>query len=156
MLCPSTGPKLFWADYYLQGWPKCFGPDQKLIYILYQSQTFFATPKVTYVLPFSKFGFCAGIKLFEEAQNTIKFLDWLKQFGLAQNILGPVEGQRIKFSERHVSRQKYKCFFSKDFNPLCKTRSFSCAVLLAQCYHQNRGKHQKSKRNWSTKSLKKT
>ena len=32
---------------------------------------------------------------FEEALNTIIFLDWPKKFGLAQNILGPVKGQGI-------------------------------------------------------------
>ena len=37
--------------------------------------------------------FCAGAKVFEEPLNTITFLDWLKTFGLAQNILGPVKGQ---------------------------------------------------------------
>ena len=31
----------------------------------------------------------------EEALNAIKFLDWLKKFGLALNILGPVKGQGI-------------------------------------------------------------
>ena len=39
---------------------------------------------------FSKIGFCADTKVFEEALNAIKFLGWLKKFGLAQNILGPV------------------------------------------------------------------
>ena len=42
---------------------------------------------------FSKIGFCAGTKVFEEALNAVKFLGWLKKFGLAQNILGPVKGQ---------------------------------------------------------------
>jgi hypothetical protein len=38
-------------------------------------------------------GFCAGTKVFEEALNEVKFLGWLKKFGSAQNILGPVKGQ---------------------------------------------------------------
>ena len=38
---------------------------------------------------FSKIGFCAGTKVFD----AVKFLGWLKKFGLAQNILGPVKGQ---------------------------------------------------------------
>ena len=29
----------------------------------------------------------------KEAPNAVKFLDWLKKFGLAQNIFGPVKGQ---------------------------------------------------------------
>ena len=44
---------------------------------------------------FSKIGFCASTKVFEEALNAVKFLGWLKKFGLAQNILGPVKGQGI-------------------------------------------------------------
>ena len=53
-------------------------PDQKFIYILWQSQTF-----------------CAGTKGLEEALNAVKFLGWLKKFGPPQNILGPVKGQGI-------------------------------------------------------------
>ena len=45
---------------------------------------------------FSKIGFCVGTKVFEESLNAIKFLDWLKTFGPAQNILGPVKGQGIR------------------------------------------------------------
>ena len=40
---------------------------------------------------FSKIGFCAGTKVFD----AVKFLGWLKKFGLAQNILGPVKGPGI-------------------------------------------------------------
>ena len=65
---------------------KFFVSDQKFIYLLWQSQTFCA----------SKIGFCAGTKYFEEALNAIKFLEWLKTFGPAQNILGPVKGQGIR------------------------------------------------------------
>ena len=68
------------------GWSKCFVPDQKFIYILWQSKRWFA---------FSKSGFCAGTKVFEEALNAVKFLGWLKKFGLAQNILELVKGQGI-------------------------------------------------------------
>ena len=42
---------------------------------------------------FSKVGFCADIKVFKEAPNAVKFLDWLRKFGLAQNIFGPVKVQ---------------------------------------------------------------
>ena len=44
---------------------------------------------------FSEIVFCASTKFFEEALNAVKFLDWLKIFGPAQNILGPVKGQGI-------------------------------------------------------------
>ena len=42
---------------------------------------------------FSKIGFSAGTKGFEESLSAVKFLCWLKKFGQAQNILGPVQGQ---------------------------------------------------------------
>ena len=54
--------------------------------ILYQTRRWFA---------FSKIGFCASTKAFEEALNAVKFLGWLKKFGPAKNILGPVKGQGI-------------------------------------------------------------
>ena len=41
----------------------------------------------------SRFGFCATQK---ESLSTIQFLDWFKQFGLAQNILEPLEEQGIR------------------------------------------------------------
>ena len=40
--------------------------------------------------------FCAGTKVFEGALNALKCLGWLKTFGPAQNILGPVKGQGIR------------------------------------------------------------
>ena len=54
--------------------------------ILWQTKRWFA---------FSKIGFCAGTKVFEEALNAVKFLDWHKIFGPAQIIFGPVKGQGI-------------------------------------------------------------
>ena len=48
---------------------------------------------------FSEIVFCASTKFFEEALNAVKFLDWLKIFGPAQNILGPVKGQGIPVLE---------------------------------------------------------
>ena len=71
MPCPFTGPKMFWAG------PSFFVPYQKSIFIvavaniLCQTKWWFA---------FSKIGFCAGLKVFEE---TVKFLSWLKKFGPA-------------------------------------------------------------------------
>ena len=68
-----------------------------MIYVLCQSQKFCARKKRLFA--FSRIGFCAGTKVFEEALNAIKSLDWLKTFGPAQNILGPVKGQgmSVKF-----------------------------------------------------------
>ena len=65
-------------------------PDQNFIYILWQSQTFCARQKDD--LHSVNF-FCVGTKVFEVALNAVKFLGWLKKFGLSQNILGPVKGQ---------------------------------------------------------------
>ena len=80
--------------------PKCFGLVQifcarQKIYlhivavtnILCQTKRWFA---------FSKIGFCANTKVFEEVLNAVLFLGWLKKFGPAQNILGPVKGQGIR------------------------------------------------------------
>ena len=72
-------------------------------------QIFWASPKIyLHIVPvtnslcqtkrwfaFSKIGFCAATKVFEEALNAVKFLGWLKKFGPAQNILRPVKGQGI-------------------------------------------------------------
>ena len=71
------------------GWSKFFVPDQKFMYVLWQSQTFCARQKDD----------LHSVKLvFEEALNAVKFLDWLKIFGPAQNILGPVKGQGISLT----------------------------------------------------------
>ena len=68
--------------------PKCFGPDQK----------FSAVPKKICAGAKTKFtewksSFGLAQKFFEKALNAVKFLGWLKKFGPAQNILGPVKGQ---------------------------------------------------------------
>ena len=44
--------------------------------------------------------FCASTKVFEEELNAVKFLGWLKKFGLTQNILGLVKGQGIDIQMR--------------------------------------------------------
>ena len=69
-------------------------PDQKFIYILRQSQTFCARQKR--LSDFSKIVFCACTKVFEEALNAVKFFVWLKIFGPAQNISGPVQCTRTR------------------------------------------------------------
>ena len=66
----------------------------KFNYILWQSQTFCARQK--YDLH-SVQQFCASTIFFEKALIAVKFLGWLKKFGPAQNILGPVKGQGIRF-----------------------------------------------------------
>ena len=81
MPCPFTGPKMFCAG-------RNFLCQTKNLF------TYCASRKRLFAL--SKIGFCAGTKVFEEALNAIKFLDWLKMFGLAQKIFGPVKGQGIR------------------------------------------------------------
>ena len=48
------------------------------------------------MISIQQIGFGAGTKVFEEALNAIKFLDWLKNLNRHKvDILGPVEGQGI-------------------------------------------------------------
>ena len=68
-------------------------PDKKFICVLWQSQTFCERQKDD--LHSVKLVFVPAKKVFEEALNAVKFLGWLKKFGPAQNILGPVKGQGI-------------------------------------------------------------
>ena len=82
MPCP------FYRSQNILGLSKFFVPDQKFIYILWQSQTFCARQKDD----------LHSVKLvFEEALNAVQFLGWHKIFGPAQNILGPVKRTRHKF-----------------------------------------------------------
>ena len=46
--------------------------------------------------PKNSTAFSASPKGFEDALKAVKFLGWLKKFGPAQNILGPVKGQGIR------------------------------------------------------------
>ena len=68
---------------------KFFVSDQKVIYILCQSQTFCARTKDDLY----------SVKLvFVPTQKVLKrhkFLGWLKKFGPAQNILGPVKALSV-------------------------------------------------------------
>ena len=86
MPCPFTGRKMFCAS------PN-FLSDQKFIYILCQSRKFCARQKDD--LHSVKLVFVPVQKFLEEALNAVKFWGWVKKFGLAQNILGPVKGQGI-------------------------------------------------------------
>jgi len=103
-------------------WHKKFGPAQNI---------FWASPKIYYLhvapvtnilsqtkrwFAFSKIGFFDDIKVFEEALNAVKFWDWLKKFGPAQNILGPVKGRGIRLTLPRNYRQSFTkslSFFTK-------------------------------------------
>ena len=76
-------------------WSKFFVPDQKKYLYVVAVTNILGQTKIWFA--FSNIGFCASTKFFEEALNAVKFLDWLKIFGPAQNILGPVKGQGITY-----------------------------------------------------------
>ena len=69
---------------------------------------------------FSKIGFCADTKVFEEALNAVKFLGWLNKFGPAQNILGPIKGQDITL----ILQSKVVDAFIKDSKSQIKNESY--------------------------------
>ena len=81
----------FYKSQNVLGWSKFLVPDQNFIYMLWQSKTFSARQKDD-LHSVQLFFFS---KVFEKALNAVKFLGWLKIFGPAQNILGPVKGQGI-------------------------------------------------------------
>ena len=94
MPCPFTGPKMFRAFPNFCFRPKIYLHIVAVTNILCQTKTLFE---------FSKIGFCASTKVFEEALYAVKFLGWLKKFGMTQNILGLVKGQGISFLNQIVS-----------------------------------------------------
>ena len=51
--------------------------------------------------------FLSGTKCLWLALNAVKFLGWLKKFGLTQNILGPVKGQGISM---YLQQKKWEMF----------------------------------------------
>ena len=79
--CPFTGPKMFCAGPNFLSQPKNLVPLQKL---LYRHKKQFCWMQII---------FLSGTKCLWLAQYVNKFLGWLKKFGPAQNILGPVKGQ---------------------------------------------------------------
>ena len=99
-----------------------FCVDQKSIYILCQTKRWFA---------FSKIGFCAGTKVFEEALNAVKFLGWLKKFGPVQNVLGPEKGQGINF--------KSKCLILPILQKTNEILYIFCLSLLKVVKSKNKG-----------------
>ena len=59
--------------------------------------------------------FCARTKVFEKALNPVKFLDWLKNFGPAQNILGPLKGRGINVKQLHATYLLQMFHFGSEF-----------------------------------------
>ena len=105
----------------------CASPKIYLhIVIMCQTKRWFA---------FSTIGFCAGTKVFEEALNAFKFLGWLKIFGPAKNILGPVKGQGIS----HNNSSKLLSVILTDASPICtfmrKSQLSSLIILTREFFN---------------------
>ena len=110
MPCHFTGPKMFWAGPNFLCQTKIYLRIVAVTNILCQTKRWFALNRI---------GFRAGEKVFEEAPNGVKFLGWLKKFGLPQNILGPVKGQGIHAIFSIVLKLKYT-----QYPYISKTESF--------------------------------
>ena len=93
-ICQSNALSFYRSKHFL-GWAKFFVSDQNNYLRIVAVTNIFCQTKRWFAD--SKNGHYAGKKAFEEAQNAVKFFGWLKEFGLAQNILGPVKGQGISF-----------------------------------------------------------
>ena len=52
------------------------------------------------------------IGLLEEALNAVKFLGWLKKFGPAKNVLGPVKGQGINLQLKKDTSTRFEKYFA--------------------------------------------
>ena len=99
--------------------------------ILLQTKRWFA---------FSKIGFCAGTKVVEEALDAFKFLGWLKNFGPAQNILGPIKWQGIKtLTAIQFIRSVVAVIISITNSISCNTLSiWACCLGRSTCWRSLR------------------
>ena len=98
MPCPFTSPKMFWA-----------GPNflcqTKNTFTYCGSHKHFVPDKKGFA--FSKIGFYAGTKVFEEALNAVKYLGWPKKFGLAQKRFGTCKRTRNFKSMNVLCQSKF-------------------------------------------------
>ena len=85
MPCPLTGPKMFCAG------PNILSQPKNLTAFSASSKPFVSAQKP--ILLNANHLFVWKKKCLWLAQYVNKFLGWLKKFGPAQNILGPVKGQ---------------------------------------------------------------
>ena len=81
MPCPFTGPKIFCAR------PKIYLHIVAVTNILCQTKIWFA---------FSKIGFCAGTKVFEEALNAVKFFEPAQKIWIGTKHFGTCKRTRHK------------------------------------------------------------
>ena len=99
----------FYMSQNVLGWSKFFVPDQKFIYILWQSQTFCARQKDD--LHSEKLFFVPAQNCLKRHYTyAVKFLGWLKKFGPAQKILGPVKGKGIRHNWLKSFLKKHSYF----------------------------------------------
>ena len=87
MPCPFTVPKMFCAG------PNFLSQPKNLIAFSASSKPFVSAQKTFYWMQIVSL---SGTKYLWLPQYENEFLVWHKNFGLAQNILGPVKGQGIK------------------------------------------------------------
>ena len=72
--------------------------------------------------------------MIEEALNAVNFLGWLKKFGPAQNILGPVKGQGISNISMQMSSG---CYTQRDYDitsSVFPMKKQSAYILFICCY----------------------
>ena len=110
MPCPFTGCKMFCAS------PNFLCPTKNLFTYCASHKDFVPDKICQTKFAFSKIGFCAGTKVFEESLNSVKFLGWFKKFGPAQNILQPVKGQGIRIITKIMFLGTRKLFFTTKKN----------------------------------------
>jgi len=101
-----SGTKCLWLPQCVNSflvWHKKFGPAQNFFCV--RPNIYSHIAQVTNILcrtrgwfAFSKIGLFVGTNFFEEALNAVKFRDWLKKFGRARIILGPVKGRGVKLT----------------------------------------------------------
>ena len=86
MPCPFTGPKMFCAG------PNFLSQTKNWLHLVLLQKLLCPHKNQFYWMQNI---FLFGTKFLWQAQYDNKCLDWLKKFGPAQNILGPVKGQGI-------------------------------------------------------------
>ena len=89
----KTNALSFYKSQNVLGWSNFIVPDQKFIYILWQSQKFCARQKDN--LHSVKLVYVPAQKFFKRRKMQSNFWAGSKNFGPAQNILRPVKGQGI-------------------------------------------------------------
>ena len=102
MPCPFAGPKMFSAG------PIYLSQPKNLTAFSASSKTFVPAKKpILLNSNLMQIIFLTGTKCLWLPQNVNKFLDWHKNFGPVQKILGPVKGQGIRTHSRSFHQNEY-------------------------------------------------